>query len=541
MKTDLFIKGVLVLLLAMLAGCGIMPFKAYTNKPLAQQATPSLNKQASFELRDTREKPDASGQLVDCNPKKAKDVLVLLSMSGGGSRAALLSALSMFELQEMTLPNGSNLLAEVDLMSSVSGGSLAAAYYASSADPQTPGAADGCGASVSGRLWQRSIVAEAMANNYIGRWIGNWFWPDNIVLYWLSSYDRTDMMAQTFADNLFDTRVSGRDLRFADLNPSRPNLVVNATQGSGRRLGSGQSNGFGQPFTFTAEDFGRLCSSLDSYELSRAVMASATFPGVFNFMTLRRYCDSPRRRYLHVFDGGNSDNLGLSSIKRLIWRLYEQDKLSHYRKIIVILLDAHTVPSGVDEAQNDPRHWYDYVVDTNIAASSDSLLERNRDNLLSEFESKTLFPYGVGNARPVRQGVRTMTVESQSITDCIKFFSWLPQAQAHDTCRPDNTDWAGLNSSIQQRLEFRHVSFDLVVDADLKRQINNIATDFRLSSAPDVSTTLTPAEAIACAVPTLFGRASLCKYAGNDITYTVSDGVADYWEGVKQIFAGQSK
>ena len=81
--------------------------------------------------------------------------------------------------------------------------------------------------------------------------------------------------------------------------------------------------GFGEVFTFTAEDFARICSSIEDYSVARAVMATATFPGVFNFMTLSNYCrrnmldDTEDRRYLHVFDGGNADNLGLTSLKRV--------------------------------------------------------------------------------------------------------------------------------------------------------------------------------------------------------------------------------
>src|SRR2546430_13672047 len=33
-------------------------------------------------------------------------------------------------------------------------------------------------------------------SNYIARWIGNWFWPLNIAKFWLTAFDRTDIMAQ---------------------------------------------------------------------------------------------------------------------------------------------------------------------------------------------------------------------------------------------------------------------------------------------------------------------------------------------------------
>src|SRR3990167_1739608 len=61
-------------------------------------------------------------------------VLVWLALSGGGARAAALAYGAMEELEEIKLTGetggGSNLLREVDYISSVSGGSFAAAFYA---------------------------------------------------------------------------------------------------------------------------------------------------------------------------------------------------------------------------------------------------------------------------------------------------------------------------------------------------------------------------------------------------------------------------
>ena len=162
-----------------------------------------------------------------------------------------------------------------------------------------------------------------MSRNYVGRWVGNWFWPLNIAKFWLTAFDRTDIMAQTFADNLFDRTTTGVDLRFADLNPSRPNLVLNATIGSRSYDEKDRAKLFGTVFTFTHEDFAaKLNSEIASYELARAVMASASFPAAFNYMTLGDLHEPPGcpdhgdACYVHVFDGGNSDNLGLISIKR---------------------------------------------------------------------------------------------------------------------------------------------------------------------------------------------------------------------------------
>src|SRR5512145_1722489 len=67
------------------------------------------------------------------SPTNSSDLLLMLAFSGGGTRAASLSYGVLEELART--PEGSDgsqhrLLDEVDIISSVSGGSFTAAYYA---------------------------------------------------------------------------------------------------------------------------------------------------------------------------------------------------------------------------------------------------------------------------------------------------------------------------------------------------------------------------------------------------------------------------
>ena len=55
---------------------------------------------------------------------------------------------------------------------------------------------------------------------------------------------------------------------------------------------------------------------------------------------------------MHVFDGGNSDNLGLTSAKRII--LANRDR---YRHFVVLLVDAHTTKRGVARHKRDVRTY----------------------------------------------------------------------------------------------------------------------------------------------------------------------------------------
>ena len=85
---------------------------------------------------------------------------------------------------------------------------------------------------------------------------------------------------------------------------------------------------------------------------------------------------------MHIFDGGNSDNLGLTSAKRII--LANRDR---YRHFVVLLVDAHTTKRGVASHKRDVRT---YVFEKNFMKSFGTLLENVRRQEVQEFESGVL-------------------------------------------------------------------------------------------------------------------------------------------------------
>lgn len=356
---------VLISLAAVLQGCNTL---AYTNSPLIEDS-PSSTERAGFELHADRGKHDKT--------------LFVLALSGGGSRAAYWSASSMLKLQKLYQDQGLDILSEVDAISAISGGSMVAAYYAISAD----GVNDPYFETTEGKrpVWDDSVKQE-VTQNFLARWFGNWFWPHNFLRFWFTAYDRTDIMAETLSDNLYDTH-SGHDFTLGEINPHRPNLILNATISSGEDYARG--------FTYTKEDFHHyLCSSIDDYELSRAVMSSASFPAAFNSMTLRSYgqpdqqgrCaeanESEEKAYLHTIDGGTFDNLGLHSGIRF---LHQNDR--DYERIVVILIDAYVRPTGLSTTDPNPRSALDYIVDTNFMDSVNALMDRNRSKVLGDMWS----------------------------------------------------------------------------------------------------------------------------------------------------------
>src|SRR5262249_27170841 len=209
------------------------------------------------------------------------------------------------------------------------------------------------------RAWDEKDVKERISRDYLMRWFGNLFWPHNLVRYWFTAYDRSDIMAQTMEDNLFDTPVFGTAYAFKDANPYRPYIIINATNSTGpategepdaKLAPELESFPFGTVFTFTQDDFKvRLRSDIQQYSIARAVMGSSAFPFVFQSMTMRDFrkrgnCEDESwepscARYLHVFDGGNSDNLGLKSVKRALFEMALAGELQKYKRIVVLLVD----------------------------------------------------------------------------------------------------------------------------------------------------------------------------------------------------------
>jgi predicted acylesterase/phospholipase RssA len=229
------------------------------------------------------------------------DNFVALSISGGGSRAAIFGAAVMFELERY------GLLDDVDLLSCVSGGCLTAGYYALSCDDRND--ASTCPPTTNGAqryAWRESELYPLLERRLLWHWFGNWFWPDNILKFWFTHFDRTDIMAETLSNNLYDrSLLDNNQFRFRDLNPARPNLAINATRVVADTAGH-------YHFAFTPETFAAARSNLDQYPIANAVMASAAFPGAFNYVTLR---DFRAGNYIHLLDGGAYDNLGLNAIR----------------------------------------------------------------------------------------------------------------------------------------------------------------------------------------------------------------------------------
>lgn len=323
--------GVLCLLVV-LGGCSILPghWRSGWNDPLPA-GTPVPDTAGSWKLTDLEQ---GDGRFV------------ALAISGGGSRAANFGAAAMLELQRR------GLLEQVDVISSVSGGTLPAVYY---------GLGDKAG------VFTEPAVREALGYDFQSSWIRRWFLPQNIFRYWLSDFTRSDIMVQVFNNNLF------HNATFADLRP-HPKILLNSTVHNDHTR-----------FTFTDERFAALHSTLATYHVANAVNASSAFPGAFQDVTVQAYVDPTN--YLHLYDGGPIDNLGIQGIVEYVNRNILGSTLDRLfpKGCLIIVIDATPASEHPDlNTEESSRKSIDYFVDTNALDAMDSLLMESRRTLLTQ-------------------------------------------------------------------------------------------------------------------------------------------------------------
>jgi predicted acylesterase/phospholipase RssA len=321
----------IVCLLVVIGGCQILPghWRPGWNEPWPT-GTPVPDTAGSWKLTDLEQK---DGRFV------------ALAISGGGSRAANFGAAMMLELQQR------GLLDQVDVISGVSGGTLPAVYY---------GLGDKAGA------FTEPAVREALGYDFQSSWIRRWFLPWNMLRYWLSDFTRSDIMVQVFNNRLYHKAT------FADLRP-HPKILLNSTVHNDHTR-----------FTFTDDRFAALHSSLATYHVANAVNASSAFPGAFQDVTLQGYVEPPL--YLHLYDGGPIDNLGVQAILGYVNRNILGTSLDRLfpNGCVIIVIDA--TPSSEHPYLNtreSDRTFIDYFVDANALDAMDAMLMESRRTLLA--------------------------------------------------------------------------------------------------------------------------------------------------------------
>jgi NTE family protein len=282
----------------------------------------------------------------------SNSLLVVVTFSGGGMRAAALAYAVLEELSAIEIlweGRSRRLLDEVDAISAVSGGSATAAFYALHGDRMFS-------------EFEPRFLARDLQGDLNARLLNPLNWPRLLA----DDFGRSDMVAALLDESLFDGATFGDVLR----RGRRPFVTINATDMA-----------TGHRFEFIQDQFDLLCADLSPLPLARAVAASAAVPVLLSPVTLpnhadrcelpdsgwvgtalreRRlssrlyyqaskltaYRDAAAHPFVHLVDGGLSDNLGLRStldavvLQQGAWNLSRSIGITDVRKVVFIVVNA---------------------------------------------------------------------------------------------------------------------------------------------------------------------------------------------------------
>ncbi|ULA64365.1 MAG: PNPLA domain-containing protein [Nitrospira sp.] len=226
-----------------------------------------------------------------------------LAISGGGSRAAVFGGAVLLELHRL------GLLQQVDMLSAVSGGALPAAYYA----------LDGYRA-----IDFENGFMERVGYDFQREMRNRFLSPGNLLTYWFTDATKSDTVVQVLDEQLF------HGATYADLNPARPKLLLNATNAL-----------TGDPFVISDESFATLSSPLTLLPVARAVYMSAAYPGVFDPVLLASSAPASHPDIL-ASDGGSADNLGVKTLVNLLVKADRRAALAEQfpKGCLIIAVDA---------------------------------------------------------------------------------------------------------------------------------------------------------------------------------------------------------
>jgi len=391
LQNMVFVKPVfsILFLITFLSGCS-----SYGVINNAQQNSESTEVNANYSMASVlKSKPQGK-------------VALALAFSGGGTRAAALAYGVLQELNETKIQSHGRLipmLEEVDIISAVSGGSFIAAYY-------------GLNGKNTFKDFEEAVLKKDIEDELISELLS----PSR----WFLDTGRTETAIQLYNSSIF------KDATFSDLNrPGNPLILINAAD-----LGNGVR------FSFTQEYFDLICSDIGNFSIAKAVTASSAVPVVFNPVVVKNYqpCDNRAKQnlsyreefagenielkqalkglkdytethypYLHLVDGGITDNLGLRAIYEAIElsgggkRFMDSIGKQNIKHIAVIAVDASTQANTTMRLTNkipSIRASVDAMTDIQIHrynASTLQLFEKSLKKWSAEISTpeKTVHPH----------------------------------------------------------------------------------------------------------------------------------------------------
>lgn len=317
-------------------------------------ACTSLTAQQNLPLQASTEGP--AYRITTIADDTSPELFVSLAFSGGGKRSSAFGYGVLTGLRAITIDTGSGprpLTAEIDVVTGVSGGSFTASAFALHRDALFETYVD-------------SFLKYDLNADIFGMYLLPWHWDWALNPNWGSN----DEMARVYDDLLFKGKT------YADLaRLGRPFLGVQATDFANET-----------PFIFSQDTFDWICSDISSMPIARAVAASNGFPILFSPISLRNHASNPdascrrphwvdeyagiedelsRRRhlaqlaqtymskressYVHLLDGGVSDNLALRGLVQLMAPATENasaepERLKRVRHVLIVSVDGQAEP-----------------------------------------------------------------------------------------------------------------------------------------------------------------------------------------------------
>ncbi len=294
-----------------------------------------------------------STNLPPSKTDSSDSLFIIASFSGGGARA---SALAYGVLQEMARTpivwegRKKRLIDELNIINAVSGGSFTATYYALYGD----------------RIFQ-DFEARFLRKNWESELRSRIFRsPSNWLRLWSPYFGRAHIFSELLDEALFDGHT------FGDLvaRSQRPMIFLHASDMATLSR-----------FEFNQRQFDLICSDLNQLPLSVAAASSSALPLLLSPITmtnyagqcgfqpparlveqrptawgrqraneLRSYLDAKKRPYVHLLDGGLSDNVGMRSVLETTALVGDLESTFHLlgakniRKLVYLMVSAETAP-----------------------------------------------------------------------------------------------------------------------------------------------------------------------------------------------------
>ncbi len=343
--------------------------------------------------------------------KVHRDTLVAMAISGGGHRAANFAAGVMSELENYEV------LKEIDYISTVSGGGFAASIYMASLIDHIndKGLNKGSNENYSfneyiypGTLNKNSLLKD-LERDYTWSLIFGFLNPLN----WFPPKDRGDLLETSIDKHVLGRKWRGRSLLISDVfkyedkseNPDFskmvPYWVTNATiynDGAHFPFAPEVLKKYGV-FQYTHRSWREDIAgdNVSVMPLAVGVKASASFPIGVPPSTLRCKLDINKSTYddlfLHLMDGGCSDNLGVDTAIRMLDEGAVKEKKKRLKKVLLVI-DAFKGSSfPYSGREREPNEGSEMIKTMNIGLDSkhvnikhDLEADKNIDVIFFDFE-----------------------------------------------------------------------------------------------------------------------------------------------------------